>query len=106
MTIKRTVWPLLCVLFGASQYRADDWPQFLGPQRDGVSQEKGLLPSWPKEGPRQIWRRNVGAGYSGPVVAGTQLIVFHRIGDEEVIECLNATDGKASWKKSYATQFE
>jgi outer membrane protein assembly factor BamB len=85
--------------------RADDWPQFLGPQRNGVSAETGLATAWPKDGPPVVWQREVGEGYAGPVVAGERLILFHRVGNEELVECLNALTGKRLWKHAYATTY-
>ena len=73
---------------------AADWPQFLGPTRNGVSAETGLLATWPKSGPPVLWEKDVGDGYSGPVIAGDRLILFHRIGDSEIVECLDAASGK------------
>ena len=84
--------------------RADDWPQFLGPRRDGVSAETGAKP-WGQAGPKVVWSRDVGSGYAGPVVAGARLVVFHRVGDEEIVECLNAADAKPLWKYGYPTAF-
>ena len=49
---------------------AADWPQWLGPQRDGISPETGLLHKWDDKGPPLVWDHKVGEGYSGPVVAG------------------------------------
>lgn len=85
--------------------RADDWPQFLGPQRNGISAEKNLAASWPKGGPPILWQRDVGEGFSGPVIAGDRLILFHRVGDNEVVECRHATTGKPLWKFAYATSY-
>jgi outer membrane protein assembly factor BamB len=85
---------------------AADWPQFLGPNRDGASAETGLLQTWSKDGPPVLWRKSVGEGFSGPVVAGERLILFHRVGDQEVVECLDAATGKAVWKHAYATGYE
>lgn len=84
---------------------AGDWPQLLGPTRNGLSPETGLARSWPKNGPPLVWQRPVGAGFSGPVVAGDRLIIFHRLGDEEVVECLGAPDGKPRWKFAYPTGY-
>jgi outer membrane protein assembly factor BamB len=84
---------------------AADWPQWLGPERNGVSTETGLLRSWPKEGPPVVWQTDVGDGYSGPVVAGDWLILFHRVGDEEVVEGLDAASGKERWKFAYPTRY-
>ena len=69
---------------------AGDWPQFRGPERDGVSKETGLAASWPRGGPPVVWDKRVGEGYSGPVVAGNRMILFHRLDDKEVVECLDA----------------
>jgi outer membrane protein assembly factor BamB len=96
---------LFCLLMPAVA-RAADWPQFLGPERDGVSVETGLAKTWPAKGPPRIWRKDVGEGFSGPVVAGARLCIFHRVKDEEVIECLNAADGTGQWRFSYPTSFE
>jgi outer membrane protein assembly factor BamB len=92
-------------LLTAMGVRADDWPQWLGPRRDGTSLEKGLLATFPKDGPTVVWHRNVGEGYSGPVIVGERLILFHRVGDEEVVECLNAATGKEIWKFTYPTSY-
>jgi outer membrane protein assembly factor BamB len=84
---------------------AADWPQFLGPARNGTSTETGLLDTWPKSGPPLLWEKEVGAGFSGPVVAGGRLILFHRLGDEEVVECLDAATGQGRWKYAYPTRY-
>jgi outer membrane protein assembly factor BamB len=85
---------------------AADWPQFLGPERNGVCAETGLLQTWPKEGPPLVWDREVGEGFSGPVVSGDRLILFHRVGNQEVVECLDAATGAPRWKQAYASAYE
>lgn len=99
-------WMILALFFVVAGVRAADWPQFLGPQRDGVSAETGLATSWPNGGPPVVWQKDVGEGFAGPVVAGDRLIVFHRVGDNEVVECVNANTGKGLWKQTYPTAFE
>lgn len=84
---------------------AADWPQHLGPNRDGHSPETGLLREWPKEGPTTIWKKDLGSGWSGPVVAGERLIIFHRVDAEEVVECVQAASGKPLWKSAYKTRY-
>jgi outer membrane protein assembly factor BamB len=83
-----------------------DWPQFLGPNRDGVSTEAGILTSWPRQGPPLVWQRDVGPGLAGPVVVGERLILFHRVGDREVVACLGATTGKEQWQFAYETAYQ
>src|SRR5262249_22262452 len=51
------------------------------------------------------WEKKVGAGFAGPVVAGDRLILFHRVGDEEVVECLDVANGKGRWKFAYPTGY-
>jgi outer membrane protein assembly factor BamB len=84
---------------------AGDWPQFLGPTRNGISTETGLASSWPKDGPRVVWQCEVGYGWSGPVVAGDRLVLFHRRGDDEVVQCLDASNGKEKWKFEYPSNY-
>src|SRR5438105_7168519 len=64
-------WLLVCstVALLTATARADDWPQWLGPQRDSVWRETGILDKFPADGPRILWRASVGGGYSGPAVA-------------------------------------
>lgn len=88
----------------AAGARADDWPQFLGPHRNGASSETGVK-AWSEAGPKVLWSRDVGPGYAGPVIAAGRLILFHRVGDEEVVECLDAADGRSIWKAGYPTAF-
>jgi outer membrane protein assembly factor BamB len=95
----------LAVIALTAPLRAADWPQLLGPTRNAVSTETGLAKSWPEKGPPVIWERDVGEGYSAPVVSGDTLILFHRVGDEEVVEALDAASGKPRWKFGYATKY-
>jgi len=82
-----------------------DWPQFLGPTRDGVYTGNDLAATWPKEGPRVVWQKSVGHGFSGPVVAQRKLILFHRVEDKETIDSLDVRDGKPIWTFSYRTAY-
>jgi outer membrane protein assembly factor BamB len=98
---------LRCLLFAAVLAAVGaDWPQLLGPARNGSSPEKGLLDSWPDKGPPVLWDREVGEGYSGPVIAGGRLVLHHRVGDEEIIDCLEAATGKELWKHKTSTNYE
>ncbi len=82
------------------------WPNLFGPTFDSVSYETGFRAEWPDEGPPEVWRSGVGRGYASPVVSGDRLVVFHRQGNEEIVDCLDAATGQARWRFGYATAFE
>lgn len=85
---------------------ADDWPWFLGPTHDGVSTGKNLASRWPAEGPRVLWRTEVGLSYSSPVVVNGRVFVFHRLGDREVLDCRDAATGAKQWQADYPTAYK
>ncbi len=78
---------------------AADWPQWRGPNRDGISQETGLLKEWPKDGPKLLWQVNdMGEGYSTPSVVGGRLYLIANKGlEDEFLKALDATNGKEIW---------
>jgi outer membrane protein assembly factor BamB len=90
-------------LLGAAA--ATDWPQWLGPQRNGTYAGPPLAKTWPKEGPPVMWKREVGQGFAGPAVSGGRLILFHRVADRAVVECLDARTGRELWKAGHDTDY-
>jgi outer membrane protein assembly factor BamB len=96
----------LCPIVLAAAAAGADWPQFLGPTRNATSPETGLLASWPRTGPPVLWQKEVGEGYSSPVVSGGRLILFHRVDNDEVVECLDAATGKEMWKHKEPTAYD
>jgi outer membrane protein assembly factor BamB len=77
---------------------ADDWPQFRGPDRSGVSKETGLLKTWPKEGPKLLWTFDkAGFGYSGPAVVGDRLYIMGGDKEKEYLHAHEAKTGKRLW---------
>jgi outer membrane protein assembly factor BamB len=78
---------------------AADWPQWRGPQRDGISKETGLLKEWPREGPNLLWQqKDIGSGYSTPAVVGERIYVISNRGmDDEFVQALEVKDGKQVW---------
>jgi outer membrane protein assembly factor BamB len=96
----RTIRLCLVLVFAlASLSAAADWPQWRGPNRDGISQEKGLLKEWPKDGPKLLWQvKDLGDGYSTPAVVGDRLYVISNKGmEDERVQCLSIADGKEIW---------
>lgn len=77
---------------------AEDWPRFRGLQAAGVSGETGLLKTWPEEGPRKLWRRPLGEGFSSIVVVGEQLYTLFADGDTELAAAFRVTDGEELWR--------
>src|SRR6476659_10697678 len=84
---------------------AEDWPQFLGPNRNGVYSGNDLAAKWPPAGPAIVWKKEVGQGFASPVGADGRLILFHRLRDKEVIEALDALTGRAIWSFDYPTRY-
>ena len=85
-----------------------DWPQFLGPDRNGFYRGAPIVTAFPAGGPAVVWRKKIGQGLSGPVVVGSRVILFHRVGDREVVESLDARDrddrsGRAAIRRPTAT---
>lgn len=88
-----------------AQTTAADWPQYLGPQRDGVYRGPALADRWAPNGPKAVWTKPVGQGFSGPVVADNRLILFHRVGDREVVQSFDARTGTEQWTYGYPTSY-
>ncbi|MEM6673081.1 MAG: PQQ-binding-like beta-propeller repeat protein [Planctomycetota bacterium] len=74
-----------------------DWTQFLGPGGRAVSPETNLVKDFGESGPPLVWEMETGDGYAAPSIQGERLVYFHRVGDEEVVECLNALTGRRFW---------
>ncbi|MDY3552056.1 PQQ-binding-like beta-propeller repeat protein [Gemmata sp. JC717] len=94
------------VLALAAAARGADWPQLHGPARDGRSAETGLNWDWAPGGPKPVWTFDAGRGWAGPAVSGDRLILFHRVGDDEVVACLDAATGKEKWAAKYPTKYK
>jgi len=99
-------WATLSLLLLATwSTLAQDWPQFLGPDRDGRYPGPALDIDWGAGGPPELWRRPVGSGFAGPVVVDGRLILFHRLEDREVVESLDASTGETVWRYDYVTTY-
>ena len=93
---------LIFLIISTFIIQAQDWPQFLGPDRNSASPEKGILRSWPSGGPQVLWTVNVGPGYGGPVIKDGKVYLLDRddkTGD--IMRCFDFSNGKELWKFSY-----
>jgi outer membrane protein assembly factor BamB len=114
---------LTAVPLTAARVRADDWPQWLGPQRDGVWRETGLIAKFPQGGPKVRWRTALGGGYAGPAVAQGRVYVTDRVlapgvkdpddpfarsnsAGTERVRCLDEATGKLVWEHSYPCTYQ
>jgi outer membrane protein assembly factor BamB len=96
-------WALIALLGNVAA--AGDWPQILGPQRNGIATDEKLTDRLPAAGPAVAWQKPVGSGLAGVAVVGGKLVLFHRQGEAEVVECLDAKSGKPHWKQSFPTRY-
>jgi outer membrane protein assembly factor BamB len=95
----------LAMLVAATSLAAADWPQYLGPERNGIY--PGVITrTFPPKGPRVVWQRPVGSGFAGPAVAGNRVLLFHRVANEEVLEALDTTTGRTVWRYAYPTSYQ
>lgn len=84
---------------------AQDWPQLLGPSRNGAYSGSDLAREWPASGPRVLWKKEIGQGFAAPVAVQGKVILFHRAGGKEVVEALDADTGRRLWVFEYATAY-
>jgi outer membrane protein assembly factor BamB len=94
---------LFCTM--CSPVSAGDWPQILGPTRNGVAENEKIVDSFPPTGPGVIWESSVGSGFAGPSVLDGVAYVFHRIGDEEILEARHIQTGDQKWKVGFPSDF-
>jgi outer membrane protein assembly factor BamB len=98
---RRSIFLLLCFI-AINSGDAQDWPQYLGPNRNSVSSEKGILRSWPEKGPEVLWTAEIGIGYGGPVIKDGKIYLLDRddkVGDK--LRCFDLSNGKELWNFAY-----
>lgn len=102
MKHRKIIIPIAIVLLCIVNVYAQDWPQYLGPSRNSTSDQKGILRSWPENGPEILWTTDVGIGYGGPVVKAGKVYLLDRddeFGDK--LRCLDLSNGEELWKFEY-----
>lgn len=101
---RTTALALFTVAFAGSVC-AQDWPQFLGPNRDLKTTSTNLNLNWAGSEPPVLWKKDIGSGWSGPVVSGGKLVLHHREKDEEVAACFDALTGEPRWESRTPTNY-
>lgn len=111
---------VIMLLVSCAVARADDWPQWMGPNRDNVWREEGIIDTFPKDGPPILWRAAVAGGYAGPAVAEGLVVVTDYVTSDDVkisnferkavtgterIVCLDEESGNLIWKHEYPVQY-
>lgn len=121
MSIMRNM-TAIWIVISATQLFADDWPQWMGPNRDGIWHEYGIVDRFPADGLKVRWRVPVQGGYAGPAVAGGRVYVTdyarasgdtsnspsrrNRLTGKERVQCLDAETGNTLWKHEYDCPYE
>jgi len=82
-----------------------DWPRFLGPSDNVTTPETHLIGAIPENGLTKIWEIEKGSGYTSPVIVNGRLVLFDRMGDEEIVDCLDPETGKRFWQYSYPVAY-
>lgn len=90
---------LVCV--ATTGVNASDWAQWRGPNRDGISQEKGWSVNWPESGPKRLWEAPVGVGYSSMSLSTGRVYTMGNVQDKDQVHCFDAETGKVLWKHEY-----
>ena len=88
-----------------TKYCFADWPQFLGPHRNGTTQNENIPFEFADGEPEIEWEHSIGNGFSGPVVSNGHVVIFHRKGNRAVTDALNIEDGKPVWAYEYETDY-
>ena len=96
---------LLALPCGPALAQSSDWAQWGGPHRDFKSEATGLAASWPASGPRRLWSRELGDGYSAIAVESGKLYTMYRSGKQDVVVALDAATGKTFWEYRYDAPF-
>jgi outer membrane protein assembly factor BamB len=90
---------LMCTLLTTE---AQDWPQFLGPEKNSTSPQKNLLRQWPENGPDILWTVDVGKGYGGPAVKDGKVYLLDRDDQTgDIMRCFDLTSGEELWSFGY-----
>ena len=83
-----------------------DWPRWRGPDCNGISKETGWSTTWPSEGPRRLWKAQIGIGFSSFAVAGKRVYTMGHRDDQDILWCFDTDTGREIWKHPYAAELD
>ncbi|MHC4173576.1 MAG: outer membrane protein assembly factor BamB family protein [Planctomycetota bacterium] len=81
---------------------AANWPNWRGPNHNGISSETGWNATWPEGGPKVLWKKSIGTGFASMAVSNGRVYAMGNIDDKDILYCLDAETGEEIWKRSYA----
>ena len=106
MKIARLFQLIVLLVVASHLSNAADWPQWRGPDQNGISKETGWSAKWPAEGPKQLWKAQVGVGYSSFAVSNGRVVTTGNEKDVETIFCFDANTGAVIWKLSFDSKLD
>ncbi len=113
--MRNAAWKLVRIIFslavsggwlGMGRAEAGDWPQILGPRRNGIAVEESIAAAWPEGGPRLRWQRPAGRGFAGVAVAEGAVVLYHRLGDRQIVEAFDPPTGRPRWRAEFPARYE
>ncbi len=102
----KTALVTVCLLMGSMVLAQDAWPQYRGPHRNGVSNTKNILKSWPESGPKQLWKVSIGTGFSSISVMDSMVYTMFADGEREYLGSFDEKTGKENWRLDVGALFK
>lgn len=102
-TFRLTAILLACAY--ATVARGGDWPQFLGPHRNGAVTGETIRTNWKNQPPKKQWEQKVGSGFSGPIISDKTVFLYHRLGTQSTLDSIDLKSGERNWRYQHATQY-
>ena len=96
----------LCLAASVLTAAAEDWPRYRGPDANGISKETGWLAKWPAEGPKPLWKAQVGIGFASFSVSQGHVFTLGNANDTDTVYCFDAGTGAVIWKHAFASKLD
>ena len=101
----RVLTAVIVWMFGGS-VNAGDWPQILGPDRNGIAQKESLAEMWQPGGPKSLWTASIGSGFAGVAVSDGIAVLFHRVKADDRLTAFNSETGEELWTTKFRSTFQ